>query len=122
MNPDNSLPSEGILDPRMLLRRFVKAVKHSPIPIATIPADNDVSFPAIPSGIIIDPSKKGAKFIMKPDNSEANEGILDPKILLKRFVIAVINSPIPIATIPADNDVNLPAIPSGIAAEPMRNG
>ena len=59
---------------------------------------------------------------MKPDNSEANEGILDPRILLSKFVIAVINSPIPIATIPADNDVNLPAIPSGIAAEPMRNG
>ena len=46
MNPDNSLPSEGILEPKILLRRFVKAVKHSPIPIATIPADNAVNLPA----------------------------------------------------------------------------
>ena len=59
---------------------------------------------------------------MNPDNSEANEGILDPRILLRRFVIDSTNSPSPNTTIPADNAASFPNKLSGIFDAPSKNG
>ena len=59
---------------------------------------------------------------MNPDNSEANDCILEPSKLLRRFVNDSTNSPSPRTAMPAANDANFPSNPSGILEAPSRNG